>query len=44
MFMLFIPFYYIDTSVLLEDIPLVKFTKITPGTLVVYFPLSHKRV
>ena len=31
-------FYYIDTSVLLENIPLVKFIKITSGTRVVYFP------
>ena len=30
--------YYIDTSVLLENIPLVKFIKITSGTRVVYFP------
>ena len=33
--------YYIDTSVLLENIPLEKFTKTTSGTRVVYFPLSH---
>ena len=26
------PFYYIDTSVLLENIPLVKFIKTTSGT------------
>ena len=32
------PFYYIDTSVLLENIPLVKFIKTTSGTLVVFFP------
>ena len=31
-------FYYIDTSVLLENIPLVKFIKTTSGTQVVYFP------
>ena len=31
-------FYYIDTSVLLENIPLVKFIKTTSGTRVVYFP------
>ena len=37
-FMLFIPFYYIDTSVLLENIPLVIFIKITSTTRVVYFP------
>ena len=30
--------YYIDTSVLLENIPLVKFTKTTSGTRMVYFP------
>ena len=29
--------YYIDTSVLLENIPLVKFIKTTSGTRVVYF-------
>ena len=29
---------YIDTSVLLENIPLVKFIKTTSGTRVVYFP------
>ena len=33
--------YYIDTSVLLENIPLVKFIKTTSGTRVVYFPWSH---
>ena len=32
------PIYYIDTSVLLENIPLVKFIKTTSGTRVVYFP------
>ena len=32
------PFYYIDTSVLLENIPLVTFIKTTSGTRVVYFP------
>ena len=31
-------FYYIDRSVLLENIPLVKFIKTTSGTRVVYFP------
>ena len=31
-------FYYIDTSVLLESIPLVNFIKTTSGTRVVYFP------
>ena len=31
-------FYYIDRSVLLENIPLVKFMKTTSGTRVVYFP------
>ena len=30
--------YYIDTSVLLENIPLVKFIKTTSVTRVVYFP------
>ena len=30
--------YYIDTSVLLENIPLVKFIKTTSGTRMVYFP------
>ena len=30
--------YYIDRSVLLENIPLVKFIKTTSGTRVVYFP------
>ena len=30
--------YYIDTSVLRENIPLVKFIKTTSGTQVVYFP------
>ena len=34
-------FYYIDTSVLLENILLVKFIKTTSGTRVVYLPLSH---
>ena len=28
---------YVDTSVLLENIPLVKFIKTTSGTRVVYF-------
>ena len=36
--LLFIIFYYIDTSVILENIPLVKFIKTTSGTRVVYFP------
>ena len=31
-------FYYIDTNVLPETIPLVKFIKTTSGTRVVYFP------
>ena len=30
--------YYIDTDVLLKNIPLVKFIKNTSGTRVVYFP------
>ena len=30
--------YYIDTSVLLENIPLVRFIKTTSGTRVGYFP------
>ena len=30
-------FYYIDTSVLLENVPLVKFIKTASGTRVVYF-------
>ena len=30
--------YYIDTNVLLENIPLVKLIKTTSGTRVVYFP------
>ena len=33
-----IAIYYIDMSVLLENIPLVKFIKTTSGTQVVYFP------
>ena len=37
----FIEFYYIDRSVLLENIPLVKFIKTTSGTRVIYFPQSH---
>ena len=37
MFMLLIPFYYKDTSVLLENIPPVKFIKITSATRVVYY-------
>ena len=31
-------FYYTDTSVLLENIPLVKLIKTKSGTRVVYFP------
>ena len=34
----YLAFYCIDTSVLLENIPLVKFIKTTSGTRVVYFP------
>ena len=34
---IFIFFYYIDTSVLVENIPLVKFIKTTSGTRVVIF-------
>ena len=37
-FIINISIYYIDTSVLLENIPLVKFIKTTSGTQVVYFP------
>ena len=37
-YLCFNAFYYIDTSVLLENIPLVKFIKTASGTLVVYFP------
>ena len=33
-----IPIYYIDTGVLLKNIPLIKFIKTTSGTRVVYFP------
>ena len=33
----YIYFYYIHTSVLLENIPLVKFIKTTSGTRVVYY-------
>ena len=40
-YLCFNAFYYIDTSVLLENIPLVKFIKTASGTLVVYFPQSH---
>ena len=36
--LLHVIFYYIDTSVLLENIPLVKFIKTTSGTRVLYFP------
>ena len=32
----FMSVYYIDTSVLLENIPLIKFIKTTSGTRVVY--------
>ena len=35
---LYILFYDIDTSVLLENIPLIKFIKTTSETRVVYFP------
>ena len=35
---LYILFYYIDTSVLLENIPLIEFIKTTSETRVVYFP------
>ena len=38
MVIIIIIIYYIDTSVLLENIPLVKFIKTTSGTRVVYFP------
>ena len=34
----FIILYYMDTGVLLENIPLVKFIKTTSGIRVVYFP------
>ena len=34
----YIYIYYIDTGVLLKNIPLVKFIKTTSGTRVVYFP------
>ena len=37
-FFFIIIIYYIDTSVLLENIPLVKFIKTTSGTRVVYLP------
>ena len=37
-FFFIIIIYYIDTSVLLENIPLVKFIETTSGTRVVYFP------
>ena len=33
-----IDYYYIDTSVLLENMPPVKFIKTTSGARVVYFP------
>ena len=36
--LLHIIFYYIDTSVLMENIPLVRVIKTTSGTRVVYFP------
>ena len=32
---------YVDTSVLLENIPLVKFKKTKSETRVVYFPEPH---
>ena len=35
---IFISYYYMDTGVLLKNIPLVKFIKNTSGTRVVYFP------
>ena len=35
---IYIIFYYIDMSVLLGNIPLVKFINATSGTRVVYFP------
>ena len=35
---------YIDTSILLENIPPVKFIKTTSGTPMVYFPHSHTGV
>ena len=35
---LFSAFYYINTSVLLENIPLLKFIKTTFGTRVIHFP------
>ena len=38
MVIIIIIIYYIDTSVLLENIPLVNFIKTTFGTRVVYFP------
>ena len=38
MVIIIIIIYYIDTSVLLENIPLVKFMKTTSSTRVVYFP------
>ena len=34
--------YYKDTSVSLENIPLIKFIKTTSGTRVVYFYLTHE--
>ena len=36
--LLHIIFYYIDTSVLLENITIVRVIKTTSGTRVVYFP------
>ena len=36
--LIFISIYYIDTSVLLENIPLVKFIKTTSATRMLYFP------
>ena len=38
---LIISFYYIDTSVLLENIPLVKFIKTTSGTSCLFSIISH---
>ena len=37
-------FYYVNTSVLLENIQFVKFIKTTSWARLVYFPLSHTRV
>ena len=35
---MYVYIYFIDMSVLVENIPLVKFIKTTSGTRVVYFP------